>query len=169
VDRLREEVKSLKQELAKQGHDLKSAKRQAASANTKAELATKKQAENEHSLDDQYKTRYEHLKEEIADLKLERSAAQDELKPVQEDCQKAISDLRKERGLGGKLKRDKKGLQEQLRSKSAKSSELQVEVDTLRTEMQKKDEEVVSWTSKATRFFKQCGRLQTNLIFYLLL
>jgi len=163
VERLREEVKSLKQEVAKYDRDLKSAKRHAASAHTKAELATKAQLENERTLEEQYKCRYEHLKEEIEELKSERNAAQNELKPVQEEAQKAIGDLRKERSLSEKLKRETKELQEKLRSESAKSSELQVVVDSLSSEMQVKAEAVISWKSKATTSASMCARLEANL------
>ena len=149
VERLQEENKSLKHDLTKQERDLKSAKTQAASAHAKAELATKKQEDHVQRLNEQYKSRYERLEEEVEGLKVERKTAQDELKAVQGERQKATSDLRKERALSEKLRREKKDLDQKLATECSKSGDLQGVIDTLRDEAKKQAEEVNIWRTRA--------------------
>lgn len=143
-----DEAKSLKFELAKQGRDLKSAKSQAASARAKAELATQKQEQSELRLNDQYKSRFEELEEEVERFNKEQKSTKNELKAVQGEYQKATLDLRKERELSANIIREKRDLGQKLHAESSNSGNLQKEIETLKRKGKQQTEVINSWRTR---------------------
>jgi hypothetical protein len=117
VEKLRAENRSLRHDLGKQERDLKSAKAQASSVGSKAELTSKRHENEPQKLRIQLNARFDR-----------------ELNEVEGERQKATSDLRKQRDLADKLKEQKKELGQKLHAEYTDG--LQNEVTALRAQIE---------------------------------